>query len=772
MVAAAAAAGVVRAGMGAPASALLLMLAGSAPGSRWGGCEAAAVCTKGGGSCSSRFRLGSLEPRPWDVAEAMAANATRRMKPAEMNSLVYGSGWPPGSFTGPVAGHYTGNTPAIPHLGVPALKMQDAGQGYRPLIHWEVGSVTCWPSLLHLAASWDEELVAGVAAAIAREYVGKGSNVLLGPSVNVHRVARGGRNFEYLSGEDPYLGARLARAYVHGAQGEGVIAVAKHWAFNEQETTRMFQDSIVDARTAWELYYPPFEAAVEAGVGAFMCGYNKVNGIYACENDQLLNQDLKGTMGFRGFVQSDWGAVHSSGAIKRGLDQDMPGTDEHFSLSNLQDREHMYQYEAFMKGEKKEVSEMEKAARRVLSSMYRLKLDEWPGCNPAHPDGRSCWTERGTVQRSEEHSELNREAARAGVTLLHNDGVLPIDTQTVRKIAVMGCAAKAPVAQMGQQQMSGAFANMGGDFYSGGGSGKVFVRPDQVVFPVDAIASRAKQAGIEVLPGPATPNGTEHEIMRLANAADVVVVISGTTSAEMDDRKHLHTEYWNDVIVHMVARMKPTVVLLQVPGAAMTPWRGEVAAIASVFLAGEETAQAWAGLLFGDFNPAGKLPVMFPATYTDYIEPWGVEVPYSEGLFTSYRSRYFIPAFPFGHGISYTEFEYGTPVVLSSEACTAEACVMVEVRNTGHRAGAEVAQAYLDLSAVPNTPKRQLKGFHKTQVLSPGAAENVVFAFRERDLSFFDVETMGWKRVPGEIPVLIGSSVEDIRQRTALTVIE
>jgi len=699
----------------------------------------------------------------------MAANTSRLMTPAELNSLVYGSGWPYGSFSGPIPGHYTGNTPAMPHLGVPALKMQDAGQGYRPLIPWEVGTVTCWPSLLHLAASWDEEIVMAVAAAIAREYLGKGSNVVLGPSVNVHRIARGGRNFEYMSGEDPYLGTRLAKAYVYGVQDEGAMAVAKHWAFNEQETSRMFQDSIVDARTTWELYYPPFEATVEAGVGAFMCGYNKVNGTYSCESEDILNVHLKGIMGFKGFVQSDWGAVHSTGAIKRGLDQDMPGNDGFFSRSNLEDREILYQWEAHMRGEKKEVSETEKAVRRILTAIYRLKLDLNPGCNPVNPNKASCWTERSSMQRSLEHTELNRAAAMAGITLLQNDGTLPINPRETRRIAVMGCAAGAEPVAMGEQSMGGAFANMGADFYSGGGSGKVFINKASLITPIRAITERARLSNIEVLHGPGSLNGSELEVARLAHASDVVVVIGATTAAEMADRQHLHMEYWTDTLVSAVARIKPTVVLMQGPGAMLTPWRGEVSAVATSFLAGEEQGYAWAQMLFGDANPAGKLPIMFPAAVGDTIEPWGVEVPYLEGLFTSYRSRSFIAAYPFGHGLSYTEFEYGTPVVLPREQCPEQACVQMEVTNTGDRPGSEVAQAYLDLTAIPNTPKRQLKGFQKTKELAPRESETVVFAFRERDLSYYEVRISGWKRVPGDIPVHIGASSEDIRQEALLT---
>merc|ERR1740138_964001 len=221
---------------------------------------------------------------------------------------------------GPEPGYYTGSIEPIPRLGVPALKMADAGNGFRPTNPGEEGTTTCWPSLLSLASTWSADTVNEIATAIGAEFHGKGANVILGPSLNVHRIARNGRNFEYLSGEDPHLGAVLTKAYVKGVQSQGVMATAKHYAFNEQETNRMAEDSQVDERTAWELYYPPFQAAVDAGIGGIMCSYNKVNGTYASANSNLLVRDLREKMGFKGLVMSDWMATHSPRAIENGLD--------------------------------------------------------------------------------------------------------------------------------------------------------------------------------------------------------------------------------------------------------------------------------------------------------------------------------------------------------------------------------------------------------------------------------------------------------------------
>jgi len=222
------------------------------------------------------------------------------------------------------------------------------------------GSTTAWPSMLALASTWDADLVELVAAGIAQEFKGKGANVLLGPGVQVHRVALNGRNFEYISGDDPYLGAKLGRAYVRGVQSEGVMAVAKHFAFNEQETNRHTHSSNVDERTAWELYYPPFEAVVDEGVCAFMCSYNKVNQTHACMNPALLKRDLKQRMGFRGFVQADWGATYRYRfAAERGLDQNMPGNDDLWTDEILS---------------KLNPGVVEESAKRIVAAIYRMRL--------------------------------------------------------------------------------------------------------------------------------------------------------------------------------------------------------------------------------------------------------------------------------------------------------------------------------------------------------------------------------------------------------------
>ena len=254
-------------------------------------------------------------PEPESAAAALA----EAMTPAERLQMVQGNGWTLGA---PRTGAYVGNTPAVPRLDLPALQMQDAGQGFRTMDNRQVGQVTSWPSALALAATWDRRRVRSFGEALAREMRTKGANVVLGPGLNVHRVPRNGRNAEYLSGECPYLGAALATEYVTAVQRGGVAAVAKHFVANHQESSRMTTSADISDRVLHEVYYPPYQAAVDAGVAAVMCGYNKVNGSHACGNQRTLVRHLKGSsMHFRGFVVSDWWAVHATTAAVGGVDQ-------------------------------------------------------------------------------------------------------------------------------------------------------------------------------------------------------------------------------------------------------------------------------------------------------------------------------------------------------------------------------------------------------------------------------------------------------------------
>lgn len=664
---------------------------------------------------------------PWKDAQSKALRVAAGLTRDETYSLVRGF-WANTSSSGsdPIPGYYVGNTDPIRRLGIPALKMQDSHNGFRATDPHEAGTTTQWPCVLAMASSWDLALVGRAASAIGREFRGKGANVMLGPAVNVQRASRGGRNFEYLSGEDPYLGARLAEAFVRAVQGEGVMTVVKHFAFNEQETNREHVDSDVDTRTAWELYYPPFEAAIKAGTGAVMCAYNKVNGTYACENDDILRHDLKDVMGFQGFVVSDWMATHSTLAIEKGLDMEMP-------------RGHWFTNERL--GVNASSVAVLEAAIRVLTAMYHLRLDEQPGCEPP------CHAERKSNQRTDKHLELAREVATEAVVLLKNDGVLPISPRRVKTLAVIGWAAN----------QTDVLNPWKGSPYAGGGSAHV-VAPN-VVTPLDGIRARAKAAGVRVTDcsdGVLPP-------LQTALDADVVIVVATALTAEGWDRRSILLNPKTDRLIRGVSKLRPTVVLMQASGAVLMPWHKEVSAIANLFHGGEQTGRAWGSILFGDVSPAGKLPITIPATLQDTIEPSnGEKAEYIEELFTSYRSTELKAAYAFGHGLSYTEFTFTKPRVVIGIGCADVVCIRYEVTNTGGHPGAEVPQAYIRFSESPaREPRLVLRNFQKTRVLQPGETHNGLFSFTERDLSVYRVGA-GWVR-PYGIEVHIGASSDDIR---------
>jgi beta-glucosidase len=492
----------------------------------------------------------------------------------------------------------------------------------------------------------------------------------------------------------------------------------------------MTESSNVDQRTAWELYYPPFEAAVQAGTGAFMCSYNKVNRTYACGNSQLLLSDLKDTMGFSGVVMSDWTATHSSNDVSHGLDVEMPGiVFGQQILANFND--------AALSQEDPEA--VNQAALRVLTTIYQLGLDQEPGCTPP------CTAALATNQTNDVHREIARAVATSSVVLLKNNGTLPFDPSVVRTLAVIGDAATAGAESY---------------YYVGGGSG--FVPPSYVITPLAGISKRAASADIVVV----SPAVVSSESLQ---GVDAVVVVAATTSTEGADRASLALDGDVDALIYQAAALRPTVVLMETPGAVLTPWRDEVAAIANVFLAGQETGNAWASTLFGDTSPEGKLPIMLPATEADTVMPGeGMQVSYSERLFTSYRSPTFVAAYPFGHGLSYTTFAYGTPQKIAVAAgCPVESfevCVGLNVTNSGARQGAEVVQAYLHFGLADEaTPELVLRGFYKTRVLQPSEVEHVIFNFTRRDLSLYEAATSGWALQSG-VELRVGSSSEDIRQ--------
>eukprot|EP00931_Biecheleriopsis_adriatica_P051995 TRINITY_DN3019_c0_g1_i4.p1 TRINITY_DN3019_c0_g1~~TRINITY_DN3019_c0_g1_i4.p1 ORF type:complete len:1534 (-),score=241.49 TRINITY_DN3019_c0_g1_i4:118-4719(-) len=678
---------------------------------------------------------GSMGLLSWDAAYAKASAMVARMNSAEKYSMMKGleEAWPNHQFTWP---YYVGNTAAIPRLGIPSLNMFDAGNGFSTKYDELIGTVTCWPSQLALAASWDTQLVSEVASAIAEEFLGKGANVLLGPSINVHRVARNGRNFEYLSGEDPYLGARLVEAYLKGVHSHsGIIAVVKHAFLNHQETNRHKVSMSVDDKTLWELYYPPWKAAVNAGVGSVMCAYNKIDGIYSCSNAQRLKSDLKGTMGFRGFVMSDWWATEDN-SVEEGLDQMQPGSmdGDLFSPGAL----------ASIRS-----GAIDESVVRILASMYRHDLFSKSWCIPASSDCANLLRQNVATPA---HALQAEKAATESIVLLQNKGsVLPI-SRSVKTIAIVGKAAAAGTRPRGS-------AWNVGDYYSGGGSGHLTAA--EVVTPLQGLRERALALGMTVV---SDTSGSAASATEKAREADLTIVVAATTCGEDNDRPNLLLDDDVETLISSVAATNvPTIVVVQAPGTVLMPWRDEVDGIAIMFLGGQSTGAAWANILFGDAVPVGRLPLVIPQSEDDTIKPdQDLSVKYTEGMSTSYRRPNAIPAYPFGHGLTYTNFKYGKP---RSSLCEEDWCVDLEIENVGQVAAPEVVQLYLELPSEAGWPTPLLKGFQKTATLSPGSSETVSFRLTGEDRSYYaDLPGASWMQVAKEACIAhIGASSTDIR---------
>eukprot|EP00913_Durusdinium_trenchii_P021732 g20418.t1 len=403
---------------------------------------------------------------------------------------------------------------------------------------------------------------------------------------NTPPIPRLGRNFEYILGEDPYLGAKMSEAYVVGVQGEGVMACLKHFGFNEQETNRNFQSSVVDEKTAWELYYPPFEAGVAAGAASVMCSYNRVNGTHSCANEALLRRDLKQKMGFRGFVMTDWWALHhpADSSVVRGLDMEMPGAggETYLYKGDLRTMEESQAGNFTGYGLGLEKSKLQREiyndpAYRILSAAYKLHLFDLPSCTP----GLDCVEPIFSNQRSLEAEKLAMRCASESVVLLKNEPrtgetkALPLLPSKVKKLALIGEAWVAPSRSTNELGMMG-------DYYSGGGSGHCYIPPELFTLPIVSMYERANSLGIDISSA-LTNNITD--AMNGIKDADAIVVLAATTAEESRDRASLHLDNGaDDLIFELAKQEKPVIVLTQVPGTILLPWKDNVDAIALMFL--------------------------------------------------------------------------------------------------------------------------------------------------------------------------------------------
>ncbi|WP_017587976.1 glycoside hydrolase family 3 C-terminal domain-containing protein [Nocardiopsis ganjiahuensis] len=630
--------------------------------------------------------------------------------------------------------------------GVPSLVLTDGPHGVRrqtgPSDHLGIAEsrpATCFPPAVGLAQSWDPDLVERVGTALGREARALGVDVLLGPGVNIKRDPRGGRNFEYYS-EDPHLTGALAGAWVSGIQSTGVGASLKHLAANNAEHDRMRSSSNIDPRTLREIYLRAFQKVVRTSAPwTVMCSYNRINGVYASENHWLLTTVLRHEWGFDGVVVSDWGAVQDrAAAVAAGLDLVMPG-DGGASDAALA---------AEVENDAGQIQNVHTAAVRVAALAEKARRA---------PGGE-------TAYDVETHHALAREAAARCVVLLKNDDrTLPLSPGG--SLAVIGAFAQTPR-------------------YQGGGSSHV--NPTRVDVPLEEIRALAGSGTVSFAPGfcidgEQDPTALREEAVATAAAAETAVLFLGLDArqeSEGFDRTDIELPAEQLDLLAAVARVQPRVVVVLSHGGVLrlAPVADLAPAVVDGALLGQAAGGAIADVLFGRVNPSGRLGETVPVRLQDtpaYLSFPGEnsQVYYGEGLHVGYRwydAREMEVTFPFGHGLSYTDFTYsGLELSQGPEGITAR----VTVTNTGDRAGREVVQFYVAKpdSAVTR-PSRELKGF-TSLTLDPGRSRQVQVLLPREDLAYWEVRGDRWVVEDGEYRVWAGASSRDLRA-TATVVVE
>ncbi len=640
-------------------------------------------------------------------------------------------------------------TKRVPRLEVDSVFMYDGTNGIRkPGDTGELGvftentPATCYPTGSALGASWNVELLAEIGRALGVEGRSMQVDLLLGPGINMKRSPLGGRNFEYYS-EDPYLSGELGAAFVNGLQSEGVGASLKHYACNNQETEKMVMSSEVDERTLREIYLSAFERVIrKADPWTVMCSYNLINGEYASENDHLLREILREEWGYDGVVMSDWTAVYDRvKSLKAGLDLEMPGP-AHYHAARL--------VAAVETGELDEET-LDRSVGRLLMLHEKVQAGR-SGARMLRSD------ESGNQIRPTDLHELARRAAAECIVLLKNErGVLPLPEQSLDSLAVIGQLARAPR-------------------YQGGGSARV--TPTRLDIPYDEIVRLAgDQVRVSFAEGyrdeAIADEALIEESVALARQADAAVLFVGYpegSESEGFDSAGIDLPAQQVKLIQAVSAVQPNCVVVLSNGSAvaMEPWIGGVPTVVETWLAGQAAGSAVADVLFGRVNPSGKLSETFPVKLSDnpsYLSFGGEagKAVYTEGLFVGYRyydKKELAPQFPFGHGLSYTTFEYSDMQVTGdADGVT----VRGRIRNTGEREGKEAAQLYLRDEACPRIrPIRELKGFRKVN-LQPGEEQEIEFVLEPRDFSYYDPDLKCWTADTGFFEIAIGSSSRDIR---------
>nr|WP_242385487.1 glycoside hydrolase family 3 C-terminal domain-containing protein [Phocaeicola sartorii] len=685
------------------------------------------------------------------------------------------------------------SSPGVPRLGIPELWMSDGPHGVRAEINWNDwgysnwtnDSITAFPALTALAATWNPDMSALYGKSVGEEARYREKDVLLGPGVNIYRTPLNGRNFEYM-GEDPYLAGEMVVPYIQELQKNGVAACVKHFALNNQEKWRGNINVKLSDRALYEIYLPAFKRAVQdGGAWSIMGAYNQIWEEHCCHNSLLLNNILRKEWGFDGVVITDWGGAHNTKqAALNGLDIEMGSFTNGLTSESDFGYNDYYLADPYLnmirKGEVPE-STVDVKVRNILRLIFRTAM------NTEKPFGSG---------PNEEHYAAAKQIGDESIVLLKNSGILPLVPRTGMKILVVGENATRPLNQ-------------------GGGSSELKVKDmftplkaiqttygEEVRYAMGYKSGRPMYDAEEIIPQ-VTLDSLHQEAVAMAKEAEVVIYIGGLNKnayqdCESTDRREYNLPWGQDQLIEDLAAANPNLIIANVSGNAYAmPWLDKVPAVLQSWYLGTMIGPSMVDVISGKINPSGKLPFSFPKKLEDNgahhfgeasypgIEGAsagnaandlkGADVSagndpqqeYLEDIWVGYRwhDTKKIPAlFPFGHGLSYTTFSYGKATLSAKEmSADGSLIITVPITNTGSIEGKETVQLYVhdEKSSLPR-PLKELKGFKKVNI-APGTTVEVDFTLTPDDLKFFDDNQHKWIAEPGKFKVLIGSSSTDIR---------
>jgi beta-glucosidase len=660
-----------------------------------------------------------------------------------------------------------GFVPGIPRLGIPSQRESDASLGVANGLHMRPGDeATAFPASLLTAGTWNPVLAYELGAALGRETHAKGFNVLLAGGVNLARDPRNGRNFEY-AGEDPLLAGTMVGEAIRGVQDQYVISTIKHFAVNDQETGRSWLSSNIDEAAMRESDLLAFQIAIERGKpGSVMCAYNRVNGVYACEHDFLLNKVLKGDWKYPGYVMSDWGGMHSTvAAANGGVDQESAhefDRGDYFGAGLRQ---------ALTDGAVTP-ARVDDMARRILRSMFAAGLFDHPAVRQPID-----------VEKS---AAVAQRVAEEGIVLLKNQGDLLPLTSRARRIAVIGGRADIGVLSGGGSSQVIPFGNkpehefpIGGNFSNKDAYGPNSRLIERQIYdppsPLSAIRKEAK-GGTVIFDDGADPA----KAAALARRSDVVIVFAQQWLHEGYDTADMALSHGQNVLIDAVASANPrTVVVLETGNPVAMPWLAKVDAVLAAWYPGSRGAAALARILFGKVNPSGHLAISIPAAENDLPRPvvpgidvWTQQRPvhfdvdYKEGADVGYRwyaAQKIAPLYPFGYGLSYTRFAFTALQPVPGDPLT----LGFDVSNTGKRTGKSVAQLYVSTPALG----MRLIGFAKTE-LKPGEVRHVAIIVDPRLLAKYDASAHMWRIAEGDYTIHLGASATQFTAQTVVHLAE